>query len=249
LETTAFEPLHVPSLKQACIHRLQQSILSGQLRAAERLPAERDLARQMGVSRPVVHEALVELAAQGLVTIQPRHGVRVNDFRKVGSITLLTALLDHSQGRLEPELFESMLGFRRMIEAESAREAARRRTPEQLDQFFQILQKEAQTDPNDDAALTELDFAFHLLVAVSSGNLVFPMLINSFKRVYTSITGLFFDRYHGSPAIAEVGAYQQQLVEAIARSDAPAAGQIMLDMLAHGERLLKGGQDGMHTGG
>jgi GntR family transcriptional regulator, transcriptional repressor for pyruvate dehydrogenase complex len=245
----ALEPIHIPSLKQACIRHMQHSILTGEMQIGERLPAERDLAHQMGVSRPVVHEALVELAAQGLVTIMPRHGVRINDFRTAGSITILTALLDHSDGQLEPALFESMLGFRRMIEVESAREAALHRTSEQLKQFTEILRREAQTGASDQAALTELDFSFHLLVAVASGNLVFPMLINSFKRVYTSITGLFFARFHDTPAIAEVGAYQRQLVEALANSDAAAAGQIMHELLAHGERLLKGGLDGMHTSG
>ena len=50
------EPLHVESLKDACIARLEELILSGELKAGERLPAERNLAVRLGVSRPVLPE-------------------------------------------------------------------------------------------------------------------------------------------------------------------------------------------------
>ena len=97
----SIEPLQVNSLTGACITRLEELVLSGELRAGERLPAERDLAARLGVSRPVLHEALLDLSAKGLVTILPRRGVVVNDYRKSGSTAILSSLLSYHQGDLD----------------------------------------------------------------------------------------------------------------------------------------------------
>jgi GntR family transcriptional repressor for pyruvate dehydrogenase complex len=56
---------------------------------------------QLGVSRPVVHEGLLELVARGLVTIRPRHGAIVSDYRTQGSVTMLASLLAYQQGELD----------------------------------------------------------------------------------------------------------------------------------------------------
>ena len=70
-------------------------VLSNQLPVGELLPSERELALQMGVSRPVVHDGLMDLASKGLVTIKPRVGTYVNDYRKEGSIAMLSTLINH----------------------------------------------------------------------------------------------------------------------------------------------------------
>ncbi|MFA6032330.1 MAG: GntR family transcriptional regulator, partial [Myxococcota bacterium] len=87
-------PLKAESLKEVFISRFEGLILSGQLATGQKLPSERELAMTLGVSRPVVHEGLVDLAAKGLVSMKPRVGAFVNDFRREGSITLLSSLLD-----------------------------------------------------------------------------------------------------------------------------------------------------------
>lgn len=73
------EPIQVQSLKAACVQRLEELILSGEWQIGMRLPSERDLAAHLNISRPVLHETLVDLAAKGLVTIEPRRGVFIND--------------------------------------------------------------------------------------------------------------------------------------------------------------------------
>ena len=75
--SATIEPLKVQSLKSACISRLEGLILSGELHIGERLPSEREFAARLEVSRPVLHEALVDLGLKGLVQILPRRGVFV----------------------------------------------------------------------------------------------------------------------------------------------------------------------------
>ncbi|MCK5153376.1 MAG: FadR family transcriptional regulator, partial [Spirochaetales bacterium] len=65
------EPISTESLKDVFVSQFEDLILSGKIVSGETLPSERDLALQMGVSRPVVHEGLLELSAKGLVTIKP----------------------------------------------------------------------------------------------------------------------------------------------------------------------------------
>jgi GntR family transcriptional regulator, transcriptional repressor for pyruvate dehydrogenase complex len=76
---TNFETIKIKSIKGVCVARLEDLILSGECKLGERLPAERDFAVQIGVSRPVLHEALVDLDSKGLVQINPRRGVFVSD--------------------------------------------------------------------------------------------------------------------------------------------------------------------------
>ena len=62
---TQLEPPGAVSLKREFIQRFEGLILSGQLAIGQRLPPEREIASQLSVSRPVVHEGLLELVARG----------------------------------------------------------------------------------------------------------------------------------------------------------------------------------------
>jgi DNA-binding FadR family transcriptional regulator len=234
------QPIKIPSLKEACITQLEELILTGELQMGARLPSERDLAAQLNVSRPILHEALVDLESKGLLKITPRHGTRVNDFRRSGSLALLSSLLNYHNGNLDPHFSNNLIDMRLLIEMETARLAALHRTPAQLEEFRDLLQQEAQTSAEDLEALISLDFSFHLLIAIASGNLIYPLIINSFRSVYTSLTGAFFQRISDNLILQTVHTYHRQLVDAIERQDADVCANIMSEMLKHGESILKG---------
>lgn len=231
-------PLHVQSLKSACITRLEELILSGQFKIGEALPPERKLAEQLGVSRPVLHEALVDLAGKGLVRIVPRRGVRVSDYRNTGSVALLTALLSYRNGELDAPFQQSLMDMRLLMEVETARLAAVQSTPDHLAEFGRILRMETSIDRQDAVALAELDFAYHLLVANASGNLMYPLIMNSFKPVYTNLTRRFFTDNRGNGVLDEVFSFHRRLVAAIGQRDSHSAAAVMSDMLRHGAAHL-----------
>jgi GntR family negative regulator for fad regulon and positive regulator of fabA len=227
------EPIQVQSLKNACIQRLEELILSGAWTIGMRLPSERDLAAQLSISRPVLHEALVDLAAKGLVTIEPRRGVFINDYRTSGSCALLSSLLAFSGGQLDAHFIRSMMDMRLLIETETAAQAAQNRSPEHLDDLHRILSQE---DPacQDVSELTRLDFSFHLQIAIASGNLVYPLILNSFQGVYTHLTGQFFQHHIHTAIIDTVFSFHHRLVDAIYQHDAVNAQTVMREMLQHG---------------
>jgi len=236
--TTDLTPLQVPSLKDACVTRLEHLILSGEFKVGEKLPSERKLAETLGISRPVVHEALVDLSAKGLVTIKPRKGVIVNDFRTTGSCTLLNTLLDYHEGDLDAPFMESLIAMRLLIETEIARLAAQHRTPADLEKLEAILAEGSHADPDDTPAMAALAFRFHLQVALASGNLMYPLILNSFKGVYTNIAGKFFAKNHGTPTAEKLLTLRQQLTKAITAGDSPAAADFMAATIKHGAQYL-----------
>ncbi len=230
------QPIKNESLKEVCIRRFEELILSGALAVGERLPPERDLAKRLGVSRPVVHEALVDIAAKGLVSLTPRIGATVNDFCRQGSIALLTSLLEYHQGKLDPKLLDGMLNMRLLMETENARLAARHRTESQLKEFDALLEQERQANHTELDTITQLDFEFHLLIAIATDNLLYPLLLNSFKPVYTNLTRQFFKDCSVVPWVFEC---HHQLVSAIRLQEEQKAMGIMRRLLKHGEKRLK----------
>lgn len=230
------EPLKTDSLVQAFVKRFEELILSGKLTIGQKIPSERELAKKLGVSRPVVHEGLIILEQKGLVSIRPRHGVTVNDYRMHGSLAILQSLISYGRGQLEPHILESLLATRKLIELETVRLAALRRTGQHLEEFRVIVTEEKSLAPSQTQAIVDADFKFHHLIALASGNVVYPLLLNSFKQVYTNLTYQFFL----DPRVVEfVFAHHEKLTGAIAKKDSKKAVTIMKSLLEHGEQHLK----------
>jgi fatty acid metabolism transcriptional regulator FadR len=230
------KPIKSESLKEICVARFEELILSGKLAVGQKLPSERELALQLGVSRPVVHEGLVDLAAKGLVSMKPRVGTVVNDFRKEGSLSLLTSLLNYHQGRLDSGLLDSLLEMRMLFEVETARQAAQNRRDRHLHTFEKILEDQKTVGFDQVEKITELDFDFHHQITMATGNHIYPLLLNSFKQFYFNLAGQFFS----DPAVVEaVFLFHEKMVGAIRQKDANEAAAIMKDMLVHGEVHLK----------
>ena len=230
------KPIKTDSLKDVFISRFEELILSGKLQIGERLPSERELALQLGVSRPVVHEGLLDLSTKGLVTMIPRRGTVINDYRKEGSLSLLTTLFNYHRGRLDPKLLGSVLQMRFLLEVEASKLSALNRNEGHLEQFSTIIETEQRLDRGDVEAWTQIDFEFHHLVTMSTGNILFPLLFNSFKQFYTNLSGKFFS----SPsARLEIPMFHQNLFLAIEKKDADESMNIMKKMLLHGEENLR----------
>ncbi len=75
-------------------------------------PAERELARQMQVSRAVVNGGLAELAQQGFLEVRPRQGTFVADYRRKGNLRTLIAIMEYHGGVLGKDEIRSILEVR-----------------------------------------------------------------------------------------------------------------------------------------
>jgi DNA-binding FadR family transcriptional regulator len=229
-------PIRKESLKDVFVSRFEELILSGRLSIGEKLPSERELALRLGVSRPVVHDGLMDLVSKGLVSMKPRVGTVVSDYRREGSLAILTSLVNYNNGRLDPRLFDSLAEMRMLIEVETAKLAALRRSQEHLKALHELIKEEGEVGSQEVERIAEVDFSFHHLIAMSTGNFIYPLILNSFRQIYTGLTRRFFS---DPTVVSVVFGFHRELVQAIEDKDEEAATEIMRRLLNHGRDRLK----------
>ena len=225
-------PLHTKSLKQEVVSYFENLILTGKLEPGDRLPPERELAERLEVSRPVIHEVLVELAAKGLVSITPRRGTFINDYLHDGNLGVVNSLLDHqSTDDLDPGLLINLLDFRLAVETAAAAKAAEKRTGEHLARYEAILEEERNLSGIGEGRIADVDFRFHHLTAIASGNVIYPLLMNGLRDIYITILTRFYESRESLPIVRKL---HIRFVEAVARRDAGDARRIMEEILEYG---------------
>jgi DNA-binding FadR family transcriptional regulator len=223
-------------MEDTFVKRFETEILSGSYAPGDRLPAEREMAESHGVSRPVVHGAMRQLAARGLLRIEARQGIFVSDFRREGSVEMLLSLINFAGGDLAPDILDGLLEMRLLIETETARLAALRADPGDIVDIEKVLARETLFEFREAHDATLIDFDFHFTIALASGNAVYPLLLNSLKRVYEKLLDRF---YADSSVIPEVFQMHRVLSTAIAEKNPPAASEAMRGILGFGEAGLR----------
>jgi DNA-binding FadR family transcriptional regulator len=165
--------------------QVRSLIAAGEFQPGSRLPAERELATQLGVSRPSVREALIALEVEGWVEVRVGSGVYVLPHAaRNGSAAQVPAA--------EWGPFE-LLGARRVIEGEIAALAAthaKRKDVQNLRQAIDAMRSDVERG----VAPLEADGAFHAAVAQASGNAV---LLETVQTYWDARHGRLFARLGG----------------------------------------------------
>lgn len=156
--------------KEAALGRLRALIEVGDVQAAGRLPPERILAEQIGVSRRAVRHALDMLEAEGRITRQQGRGTLICDAR--------AGVLDLSEQLAKLTNPVDTLEARMAIEPTLARLAALRATQADFDKLFEAA--EASRAAKDPISYEKADAAFHRRIAFAARN---PLLVTIFEAV------------------------------------------------------------------
>jgi GntR family transcriptional regulator, transcriptional repressor for pyruvate dehydrogenase complex len=168
------DPLSSPRLYEQMAERVRQAIIDGDIKTGDRLPNERDLAKQYGVSRTVIREAIKTLRQEGLVEVQPGLGTFVVD--ATGERLKQTFDLMMSFGR--DTMLADIVEIREMLEPHIAAVAAERATSddiEHMDKAITLMEEHIEVIEK----YTEEDHSFHLALARATQNAVLPRLIAS----------------------------------------------------------------------
>lgn len=176
------ERLRVPDSVAA---QLTQLITQGVYSIGEKLPSERVLSEEFGVSRSSMREAIRSVEANGLVNSNHGVGVFVVN-NKIASSNRSAAEMLIFEDFTVPELFQ----VRKVMEKEAAEWAAKQITPEQASKLRQILEKCEKPGLSDEEFVV-LDFQLHQTVAEASGNRLLailygglePMMLKYSRRV------------------------------------------------------------------
>ncbi|MGY4492327.1 GntR family transcriptional regulator [gamma proteobacterium L18] len=194
----AFDQVRQRRLSDDIVERLEGMILEGTLRAGERLPAERALAEQFGVSRPSLREAIQKLVAKGMLMSRQGGGNYVVESLGSTFSDPLMQLLESN-----PESQRDLLEFRHTLEASCAFYAAKRAT--ELDRerlkvaFDALLDCYAREDKVTRAEEGAADANFHLAIAEASHNAVLLHTIRGLfdllkRNVVINIGGMYEQR-------------------------------------------------------
>jgi DNA-binding FadR family transcriptional regulator len=193
--------------------QLSQLIANGELVEGERLPSERELASQLGVSRPSVREALIALEVAGKVEVRVGSGIFVARRRPVAAADPTT----EGQGPFE------LLRARCLFEGEVAFEAARAATPVQLDAVRSALD-EMRRRQHQRRDLEAADRDFHLGIAKGTQNSAIVSIVQDlWDRGRGDIWKKMEDHFQTPELRAATLRDHQAIVEALVARDARAA--------------------------
>lgn len=176
--------IEVPTLKELFIEKIEEQILTGQLKVGDSLPSERQLQEETHISKTVIHAGLVELEQKGFLEIIPRKGTVVANYKETGTMDTLNALIRHNGGAMTREQSESFLESRIAIEGSAMKRLAECATEEDLAFLESLLaEAESRSSARDTEGTAAALFSFHRGICVRSGNEFFPLLLNEFKPI------------------------------------------------------------------
>jgi DNA-binding FadR family transcriptional regulator len=195
--------------------QIRTLIRSREFPAGSRLPPERDLARQLGVSRPSVREALIALEVEGLVDVRIGSGIYVLGPRANGEAV---AEVEATSGPFE------LLRARWVIEGECAALAAKAARKPQLDAIEEALEQMQRIKDVEKRSPLSADRLFHLRVAEATDN---GALVSVVKMLWEERMGPLFTRlehHYDTPRAWDNALTEHRAVfDAILRRDAEAA--------------------------
>lgn len=211
------------------VGRVRGLIESGDLRSGDRLPAERELARELGVSRPSVRSGLKTLAAMGVVQIRQGAGTFITAGPPVlGSepLSFLAAL----HGFTRVQMFEARLVLEVTVAGLAAERA--RHTPEKL-----IAISDETTGMfaslDDPATFLEHDIRFHRAVAAAADNPILSSLVEMVSAMFRELRRRTIGRARDLKEAAEE---HRVIYQAIRAHDPDRARRAMTDHLQRAQR-------------
>ena len=222
-------PLKKTKLHEQISKQLTDLILSGELKAGDRLPVERDLAMQLGVSRTAVREALAQMEQKGYLQTRADGGTIVREVTFETILPYVSSLLS-----TDSNLLSDLLGVRKLLESEMAYYAARHITPAKAAQLRTLAEHFAADIQEGKTGLSS-DNRFHSYIAELAENSAMQ-LINEMCSDLLSDTRLATLRVpeHRAQTIQD----HYGICEAIASGDAALAATRMREHLTRAHTVL-----------
>lgn len=203
-----------PALAHRVYEQIAARIASGEFRANTKLPSENDLSTMLGVSRPVLREALQKLRTEGTIVARQGAGNFVRD--KAGTVLSFAPVETIAD-------IQRCYEFRLTIEPMAACEAARRRDAQNLrrmEEALELLQDATRNKRHREDA----DFGFHLAVAEASNNHYFSSTMQALREhIYVGMHMHGLSLQGAQPKLQHVLNEHRSIYEAIKKRDAEAA--------------------------
>jgi GntR family transcriptional repressor for pyruvate dehydrogenase complex len=207
------------------VEQIRESILTGALAPGDRLPNERDLCTNFGVSRPTLREALRVLEALGLVEIRRGRGGGI--FAQEPGRELIGLALE-SLVRFSTASALDLVDFRLSFESENAAVAAQRRTDEDVETLREIARVYSHLSEGSRwQEMAAIDVEFHSAVATATQNQISIAIMLAIPPALRAAIRSIDSKL--SPGYVELAAADHiEIAEAIGARDSDAARRVML---------------------
>jgi GntR family negative regulator for fad regulon and positive regulator of fabA len=157
--------------------QLLSAILDGSFPIASALPPERELAQQLGVTRPTLREALQRLARDGWIQIQQGKSTIVKNYWVDGNLIMLNSLAKHSD-LISPDFVTKLLEVRVALAPAYIRLAIEN-DPSRVINFLE----DAQNLPDTALAYSQFDKDLHHYLCTLTENPIYTMIYNGFREI------------------------------------------------------------------
>lgn len=173
------------SLADRVYRQIGETILRGDLRSGDKLPAERVLAEKLGVNRGALREGLKRLQQADLVQVRHGGATEVRNWREHAGLEMLPLLVVSGSGEINRGAIRGIMSLRTQLAPGVARAAALHASPEQTDSLGALcVQLRAATHAEERQILAH---AFWTELVRSSGNLGYQLAFNSLRRTYERV--------------------------------------------------------------
>lgn len=226
-----FEPVHSPTRFEETVERLGTAIRLGLLAPGTRLPAERDLASQLGISRSTLRTALTTLVQTGhLISRRGRAGGTF--------VAEEPPLAQAPPGEpLFSEQARSVLDYRVAVEAGATLLAAERATDADLERLGGFVARMATTAGARFPVYRRADVRFHIGLAEAAHS---PRLVAAMTEVQGQMSDLIERIAHPDEVLTRSNAQHERLLELLRRHDGGSAVRLMREHCAGTEHILAG---------
>lgn len=199
------------------INQLTDLIRGGSLKPGDRLPSEREMAEQLGVSRPPLRESLRALEYAGIIETRYGDGIYVkSDEFPIDSNPMFSNLLNQFT-------LEEMIEMRKIVEKAAVRFAIERAEEDDFDALKKIQDK-TRKSIGDKEKFIECDFAFHSAIAEAAGNSMLYKTVQTMRKLMAE----FNHELLGSKTYrTNVSTQHGIILDAIMKRDATAALEAM----------------------
>jgi GntR family transcriptional regulator, transcriptional repressor for pyruvate dehydrogenase complex len=206
-----YKVVRTSRLYEQIVQQIEESVLNGSLKPGDQLPAERELAQRLGVSRTAVREAVKALREKGLVEAYSGRGTFVTDGTSQAARQSFDLMVKIGQQEGSPHLAE----LRLILEPGIAALAAARVQDEDLVAMREAVavMERSQKDP---AAYIEADLDFHLALAEAAANPLILSLIDSIVGLLREQRIRIFN-VEGGPQRGQF--HHKRILEAMERRD------------------------------
>jgi GntR family transcriptional repressor for pyruvate dehydrogenase complex len=224
--------LHRARLYEQIADQIQDLIVARSLQPGDKLPSERELAEQLGISRTVVREAIRTLSVRGLVKVKPGCGTYVQALSPAAALASIELLL---RLRHTPESLDNLYEIRRMVEIEIAGLAAERATKEDCAALEAAIDGMI-ANIDDPEPFTNHDMTFHSALAAATHNDFFSALLSPISNLWLEVILI---SYHAPGAAEEGLGHHRNILRWVKERDPEQARGAMRAHIRHSQKQVE----------